>query len=72
MTQLYKKTYLGEPVNFRIDHKGLRALANLNLAKVIKKIGEDDTIDLVSALISSRAYEDESIVVEHLRKYDLI
>ncbi len=72
MDRPYKKSYLRGPVNFRIDHKGLMTLANLDLTKVLKKIGEDDTIDLVSALISAKAYEDESFIVEYLRKHDLI
>jgi hypothetical protein len=72
MDRPYKKTYLRGPSDIRIDHKGLMALANLNLVKVIKKIGEDDTIDLVSALISAKAYEDESFIIEYLTKYELI
>jgi hypothetical protein len=63
---------LDKVVNEKIIHKGLEALIALDLSKLVKKIGEQDTINLISSLISRDARANDNFVYDMLTKYNLI
>ena len=46
----------------RIQHKGLEELISLDLYQVVRRMGEQKTIDLIGKLISGKASEDQNFI----------
>ena len=46
----------------RIQHKGLEELVSLDLYRLVRRIGEQKTIDLICKLISGNACEDQNFI----------
>lgn len=54
------KGILGTFPEKKIAHAGLEALTALNLSKVVGRLGEQKSIELISALISGKARTSDS------------
>ena len=46
----------------RIQHTGLEELVSLDLYRLVRRMGEQKTIDLIGKLISGKACEDQNFI----------